>query len=150
MWYYDKGDVQWDNSLQWVCMGQVHTGGMWFKKQSTIVRDEPTVSSIDDLKKRAPDGNDYTKSTKLQPLIWGQQKLVPQGRPANTDDYFWLPRLGYYNGDYLENIDGYGSYYSCTPYPGTTTECYAISFTSGNLSVLPRGRNVGFCVWKAQ
>ena len=149
MWYYDKGDAQWDNSLQWVCMGQVHTGGMWFKKQSTIVRDEPTVSSIDDLKKRAPDGNDYTKSTVVQPL-WGPQKLVPQGRPANTDDYFWLPRLGYYNGDNLENIDGYGDYYSCTPYPGTTTRCYALGFTSGNLLIFPAGRSSGFCVWKSQ
>lgn len=108
-WYVKKGDFYWDNSL-WVCMDHLYHGGTWIKKLSVIAAEEG--KSVSDLKNVSPDGIDYRK--KRLPTI--PSCCVASGhserKPANINDYFYLPDLGFYD---QRGGPGGGHYWSSTP-----------------------------------
>ena len=130
LWYGEKGNPHWDNNTLWATMGHLYTGGMWFKKQSTIVHDEH--KTLQELKEKAPDGTDYTKNSYTSGHM---NHNVTQGKPTNINDYFYLPARGVYD---LPSNDGIfyiagaypgGSYWSCTP-SSNTQSAIGLSFTN--------------------
>ena len=130
LWYGEKGNPHWDNKTLWATMGHLYTGGMWFKKQSTIAHDE--YKTLQELKEKAPDGTDYTKNG----YTGGHMNHnVTQGKPTNINDYFYLPARGIYdlpsnNGIfYIGGAYPGGNYWSCTPTGGGTTAAIGLSFT---------------------
>ena len=130
LWYGEKGNPHWDNKTLWATMGHLYTGGMWFKKQSTIAHDEH--KTLQELKEEAPDGTDYTKNGYASGYI---NHNVTQGKPTNINDYFYLPGKGVYelpNNNGIFYIGGAypgGSYWTCTPTPASTSAAIGLSFT---------------------
>ena len=129
LWYGEKGNPHWDNKTLWATMGHLYTGGMWFKKQSTIAYDEH--KTLQELKEKAPDGTDYTRNG----YNGYMNHNVTQGKPTNINDYFYLPAKGVYNlpsNDGIFYIGGAypsGNYWSCTPTLGGTTAAIGLAFT---------------------
>ena len=130
LWYGEKGNPHWDNKTLWATMGHLYTGGMWFKKQSTIAHDEH--KTLQELKEEAPDGTDYTKNGYASGYM---NHNVTQGKPTNINDYFYLPGKGVYelpdnNGIfYIGGAYPGGSYWTCTPTPASTSAAIGLSFT---------------------
>ena len=130
LWYGEKGNPHWDNKTLWATMGHLYTGGMWFKKQSTIAHDEH--KTLQELKEEAPDGTDYTKNGYASGYM---NHNVTQGKPTNINDYFYLPGKGVYelpNNNGIFYIGGAypgGSYWTCTPTPASTSAAIGLSFT---------------------
>ncbi len=118
-WYIWKGDPHWDGNILWSMMKHLYKGGMWFKKKAQI------PGFISDNYK----GTDYRYN---HFTIWaegnGTWKIRPtNGRPANTDNYFFLPAMGYYtdNGTLrLDDSEYYGAYWTSTSLKNTN---YALS-----------------------
>ena len=130
LWYGEKGNPHWDNKTLWATMGHLYTGGMWFKKQSTIAHDEH--KTLQELKEKAPDGTDYTKNGYASGYM---NHNVTQGKPTNINDYFYLPAKGVYelpNNNGIFYIGGAypsGNYWTCTPTPASTSAAIGLAFT---------------------
>ena len=147
LWYAQEGNPHWDNTTLWATMRHLYVGGMWFKKQSVIAAAQTPSKTIADLKTAAPDGIDYTKSTSYAVYL---NNTIPQGKPSNLNDYFYLPTLGFYTNGLLTNVGYSGQYWSSTPLPGTTNAAYSCLFTSGQVNVTNYSRNFGYPLWTAQ
>lgn len=130
-WYASRGDAHWVESNEIYSYGDHlwYIGGIWLKKKSTILRDNPDVSEHRfsnsypdsygvDKDWRTTNGNDPIPDPQFTPI---------QGAPANTDDYFFLPALGYFsNGAIGFGFEGYywGSSaitWPTAPHPGAWT-----------------------------
>jgi len=110
-WYVEKGDYYWDNSL-WVCMDHLNKGGHWLKKLSVIAKEEG--KSVSDLKNVSPDGKDHRKEGMPLPVY---RRILSNDhwacKPANINDYFYLPDLSFYH--HTGGPGGQGTYWSSTP-----------------------------------
>lgn len=107
-WYAKEGDPHWEDIL-WATMGHLYKGGMWIKKQSIIARDKG--KTIQQLKDEAPDGNNYTTNTNN--LLYKSSDhgvTIPEGRPVNINEYFFLPPLGAYFLGALEALGDTGCF----------------------------------------
>ena len=88
LWYMIKGDPRLDMTT--LCaykrsatsQANIYIGGVWLKKAANI----PGFSSW-----YAPDGKNYNGG--LHGPIYGVFYPVSTGKPANTDDYFFLPSI---------------------------------------------------------
>ena len=110
-WYIMKGDYYWDNSL-WVCMDHLHKGGHWLKKLRVIAKEEG--KSVSDLKNVSPDGKDHRKeAVGSMPVSNSISSGHWERKPANIDDYFYLPDLFFYNQ--TGGPGGAAVYWSSTP-----------------------------------
>lgn len=110
-WYIMKGDYYWDNSL-WVCMDHLHKGGHWLKKLRVIAKEEG--KSVSDLKNVSPDGKDHRKEVVgSMPVSNSISSGHWERKPANIDDYFYLPDLHFYNQ--TGGPGGNAVYWSSTP-----------------------------------
>ena len=108
-WYAKEGDPHWEDIL-WVTMGHLYKGGMWIKKQGIIARDKG--KTIQQLKDEAPDGNNYTTNT--NGLLYKSSDhgvTIPEGRPVNINEYFFLPSLGAYFLGGLEALGDTGLFW---------------------------------------
>ena len=112
LWYAQYGDPHWDKQQLWAMYGGLFTGGMWVKKQSAIVADNPgLLSSVQQMKDKAPDGTNYARVTSHTGYI---NHSVTQGRPEKIGDYFFLPTFGIAGGGtYGATNNGY--YWLSTP-----------------------------------
>jgi len=106
LWYIQKGDPHWDEEELWTTMGYLYTGGMWFKKKTTI------GGQFNQYK--APNGHDYTQEAKS---AYYDKTDVPFGRPEHSEDYFFLPALGDYDSGNLNGVGEVGNYWTSTPTP---------------------------------
>ena len=109
-WYAKEGDPHWEDFILWATMGHLYTGGMWIKKQSIIARDKG--KTIQQLKDEAPDGNNYTTNT--NGLLYKSSDYgvtIPEGRPVNINEYFFLPPLGDYFLGALESLGNTGLFW---------------------------------------
>ena len=109
-WYIMKGDYYWDNSL-WVCMDHLHKGGHWLKKLRVIAKEEG--KSVSDLKNVSPDGKDHRKEVVGSTVSNSISSGHWERKPANIDDYFYLPDLHCY--DQTGGPGGDAAYWSSTP-----------------------------------
>ena len=142
-WYIRYGDPHWDNPL-WITMGRVYANGIWIKKQSKIVADNPTlVTSIQDLKDKAPDGIDYTTSG--TGMLYASN--LSYKKITNPDDYFFLPAFGHFqNGTFLD-IGSEGFYWPSTPVKQDGNRFY---FHSGGVNMYHSSSPTrGFRLWSS-
>ena len=116
-------------------MNDLESHKVWFRKLSAIAKS--VGKTVDELKAKAPDGIDYTRSTKKPDF--GHNYLTTE-KPDNLKDYFCLPMMGAYVPD--ENGNGYFGgrgetlyYWSSTPVPGHPDYAYALQ--AGRLTYGP-------------
>ena len=165
LWYRVYGAPYVDNEV-FVMMDHIWSQRVWLKKLSTIARE--LGKTVAELKEKAPDGVDYTRSTKKPDMdsfhtISGE---LGHGKPNNMADYFSLPLIGGY-GPVGENfspsnrlIDHEGSgrpvgfYWSSTPAPGSPDKAYVweVDFSRrfNKIDIRPENRRFGFSrMWPA-
>ena len=119
---------------------------MWFRKLSAIAKS--VGKTVDELKAKAPDGIDYTRST--QKPNFGPGYTTAE-KPDDLKDYFCLPMMGAYVPDTDGNgyFGGRGEalyYWSSTPVPGQPDRAYALQVDSNGLKVVPLPRKYGCSV----
>ena len=163
LWYREYGLPYQDDEV-FVLMNHLQSGRIWLKKLSVIAREQH--KTVDELKKKAPDGIDYTRSTKIPGGDHFHGGEVQQyGKPSNIDDYFCLPLIGGYKpdgGDFTNSSRWFagadspavGFYWSSTPAPGSLDKAYVleISFFSSQktYAIRTKNRQYGFSrMWPA-
>ena len=134
LWYVREGDPHWDDGL-WATMGHLYKGGMWFKKKTKIPRFTDANYN----------GTDYRII-----LTDFESNHVPQGKPSNLSDYFYLPALGYYRNGTLQSIPGYCFYWTSSPAPTLPTYAYVMYCSGSFIRVGYRSRAFGDQLWTAQ
>ena len=157
LWYREYGLPYQDDEV-FVLMNCLQSGRIWLKKLSVIAREQH--KTVDELKEKAPDGIDYTRSTKIpggDHFHGGEVKQY--GKPSNINDYFCLPLIGGYKpggGDFTNSNRWFagadspavGFYWSSTPAPGSLDKAYVleISFFPGQktFAIRTMNRQYGF------
>ena len=104
---------------------------MWFKKKANISGFNPN---------KAVDGTDWRTNGKEG--TWSVSQTRPDA--ADAGNYFYLPALGYYYYGQLNDVGGYGNYWSSSAYPWGSGRAYLLNFTSGNVYVYDYLRYDGF------
>ena len=165
LWYRVYGAPYVDDEV-YVLMDHIWCGRVWLKKLSTIAREQG--KTVAELKEKAPDGVDYTRSTKKPDIssfhtVSGE---LGHGKPNNMADYFSLPLIGGYGpaGENFSpssqkchhfgagNPEGY--YWSSTPAPGYPDKAYVwevdFSRSFDKIYIRPENRRYGFSrMWPA-
>ena len=129
-------------------MNYLESHKMWFRKLSAIAKS--VGKTVDELKAKAPDGIDYTRSIKEPNLGSG---YMTTEKPDDLKDYFCLPMMGVYEPDEKGNgiLGAMGEtlfYWSSTPVPGKPDYAYALRAGSYNhrLEVVALPRKYGLSV----
>ena len=165
LWYRVYGAPYVDDEV-YVLMDHIWCGRVWLKKLSTIAREQG--KTVAELKEKAPDGVDYTRSTKKPDIssfhtVSGE---LGHGKPNNMADYFSLPFLGGYGpteDDFRPsnpkrwmhgNTPGVALYWSSTPAPGFPDKAYVwevdLSKRFDKFDIKPENRRYGFSrMWPA-
>lgn len=161
-WYFDQGDVRWDDVTAFAFRGTIYHGGAWIKKQQTIVN-ENHLASLSLLKTTYP-GVQNDPQSLVNPdggfSADGPQKAIGQGMPSaeNINKYFYMPALGLYSGVYsgnpqniLSHLGTRGCYTCSNAY--TLTNNYQWAFTFDNATLQLHSTNYltsGIPLWRAQ
>ena len=138
-WYVMKGNAHWDNSTQWEVFGEKHTGGIWLKKLSVIAQENN--KTLSDLKNKDPYGSDMrtaNQSYRISPI---------SGKPKDSEisDYFFLPALGYYYYNRLDDLGSKGYYWSSSASFVNPRGAGNLYFDSASVSVGTSGpRDYGY------
>ena len=165
LWYRVYGAPYVDDEV-YVLMDHIWCGRVWLKKLSTIAREQG--KTVAELKEKAPDGVDYTRSTKKPDIssfhtVSGE---LGHGKPNNMADYFSLPFLGGYGpteDDFRPsnpkrwmhgNTPGVALYWSSTPAPGFPDKAYVWEVDPSKrfhkIDIKPENRQYGFSrMWPA-
>ena len=164
LWYRMYGAPYYDNEV-YVLMNEIWCGRVWLKKLSTIAREHG--KTVAELKEKAPDGVDYTRSTRKPDVDHSFNYQNPiYGKPGNMADYFSLPLLGGYGpggGDFspsnrerwmMGKAPAKGYYWSSTPVPGYPDQAYVWEMDPseifGKFDIKPMNRQYGFSrMWPA-
>ncbi|MFC2622669.1 MAG: hypothetical protein ACFN1B_08130, partial [Prevotella denticola] len=163
LWYRVYGAPYVDNEV-FVMMDHLWSQRVWLKKLSTIARE--LGKTVAELKEKAPDGVDYTRSTKKPDMdsFHDASGMLESGKPNNIADYFSLPLIGGYvphdlsPSNRLIHHVGSGSpvgfYWSSTPVPGSPDEAYVweVDFSKrfDKFDIKPENRRYGFSrMWPA-
>ena len=121
-WYAKEGDPRWDADELWTTMGHLYKGGMWFKKKAYISGYNSNT---------AYDGTDWRTVNKIK--SWIPSQTLPSA--ADAGNYFYLPALGTYDSGRLNDVGGYGYYWSSSANPGYSYHAYRLVFGSGDVGV---------------
>lgn len=165
LWYRVYGAPYVDDEV-FVMMDHIWSQRMWLKKLSTIARE--LGKTVAELKEKAPDGVDYTRSTKKPDIssfhtVSGE---LGHGKPNNMADYFSLPLIGGYGpaGEdfspsnhkchHFGSGNPKGFYWSSTPAPGSPDKAYVwevdFSRSFDKIDIRPENRRYGFSrMWPA-
>lgn len=165
LWYFVYGAPYVDNEV-FVMMDHLWSQRVWLKKLSTIAREQG--KTVAELKEKAPDGVDYTRSTKKPDMdsFHIASGELGHGKPNNMADYFSLPLIGGY-GPAGEDFspsnhkchhfgagNPEGCYWSSTPVPGFPDKAYVwevdFSRSFDKIDIRPENRRYGFSrMWPA-
>ena len=146
-WYCEYGSCYKGDVEIYRVMNNLYSAKLWFRKLSAIAKS--VGKTVDELKAKAPDGIDYTRSTQKPNFRLGPQTVE---KPDDLKDYFCLPMMGVYKPDtdgngYFGNMGEMLYYWSSTPVPGRPDYAYALQagkFTRG-LEVVILPRKYGAC-----
>ena len=144
-WYCMKGDPRWDNTTLWSVWEHLYTGGMWFKKESVIAREqEKTLAHLTNF---SYDGQNRIAKPGLFETPPSNNKLE-KGIPANLNDYFFLPAMGVYLNGNLKDFRQYGYYWSKTLNHYDSKIAYNLFFNAGEAGLSNfRNRESGCTLW---
>ena len=165
IWYFVYGAPYVDYEV-YALMDEIWCGRVWLKKLSTIAREQG--KTVAELKEKAPDGVDYTRSTKKPDMdsFHIASGELGHGKPNNMTDYFSLPFLGGYGpteDDFrpshpkrwmFGNTPGAAFYWSSTPTPGSPDKAYVwevdLSRDYDKFDIRPMNRQYGISrMWPA-
>ena len=165
LWYFVYGAPYVDYEV-YALMDEIWCGRVWLKKLSTIAREQG--KTVAELKEKAPDGVDYTRSTKKPDMdsFHTASGELGIGKPNNMTDYFSLPFLGGYGPTednfspshpkrwMFGNTPGAAFYWSSTPAPGSPDEAYVwevnLSKDFDKFDIRPMSRQFGISrMWPA-
>ena len=136
-WLASDGNPLWSDKILWVKdHTDLHQGGMWFKKLSTIAAEQGKPESY--YKTIASDGNDYL--TTEPSLSWARP--TTEGFPQKLSDYFFLPATGIWVASTLQNIESSGYYWTSTKAPSWSPSWrnwYYMRFYNGNVHIVTEG-----------
>ena len=135
-WYATYGDPRWDTDELWTTMGHLYKGGMWFKKKSVLQTEGHYNSNT------AYDGTDWRTSNNNQ--TWSVSLTLPSA--ADAGKYFYLPALGYYHSNQLDNVGSKGYYWSSSASPWYSYSAYGLVFNSNEVNMNFYGRWDGYRV----
>ena len=131
LWYVFKGKPHWDKDGVFILMGHLHKGGMWIKKSTKIASENGT--NIYAMRNGYPNGAgvmiNYATEFHSYPYTKRNDQVLDAAQLTSTDDYFFLPALGYYNYGrfYLSDTYPEGYYWSSTHSYGTVAGVLWIS-----------------------
>ena len=161
-WYYDKGDIHWDDEAAFLFRGKIYHGGVWIKKQSVIAAENSTTVAA--LKNTYPGVHHGNTDDLINPDGYFEKAPV-QGvpSPATLKNYFFLPPLGTYGGERggyitpndwnkLYGLGTYGAYMCSNTYDNLQWfYTWALDFTRTTVR-LNNEQNMrnGLPLWKAQ
>ena len=138
-WYCMYGDPRWDADKLWTTMGHLYKGGMWFKKKSVL-----QAENHYDTEKSADGSTDlrttYIRYSNTNSSI--NNSGVPS--PADLNNYFYLPALGYYNSGQLNYVGEYGVYWSSSANSLNGDTGYNLGIGSGWVTADLSSRYFGF------
>ena len=130
-------------------MKHLYAGGMWLKKLSAIAAAEHKTEA--EMKNAAPGGTDYTKvqSHKIYEKYPKSNTDIKDGRPANPNDYIFLPTIGIYleNTGELTGIGTKGYYWSSTPRPDGILNAYNLYVQKNEVHTGYGSRNNAHWLW---
>ena len=142
LWYIQQGLIWADSPELFSVMNSRYAGRYRIRKLSAIAKS--VGKTVEELKAKAPDGVDYTRSTKM-PNHFMMSNALASGLSEGTtkDDYFLLPVMGAYGPSKREDYKspscifelGRKAYYwSSTPIPGhpDLAYCLVMAEESGN------------------
>ena len=138
-WYCMYGDPRWDGDELWTTMGHLYKGGMWFKKKAVLQAEnhyntEKSADNTTDLRTTYKYYNNTNSS------------INNSGLPsaADSNKYFYLPALGYYNFGQLNSVGYIGFYWSSSANPWYIANAYQLYFRSGGVYMGNNGRLDGY------
>ena len=120
IWYIMQGHPHWDATQLWSLMGHLYQGGMWFKKRANISGFSSTQYG----------GVDYRAA------VSGFVNASVKARPANIDEFFFLPALGYYWQGRFDLLGEGGDYWSSSAYPYDPNFAYDMFFNKDGAEVV--------------
>ena len=142
LWYIQQGLIWADSPELFSVMNSLYAGRYRIRKLSAIAKS--VGKTVEELKAKAPDGVDYTRSTKM-PNHFMMSNALASGLSEGTtkDDYFLLPVMGAYGpskrDDYkspscIFELGRKAYYWSSTPIPGhpDLAYCLVMAKESGN------------------
>jgi len=142
LWYIQRGLIWADSPEMFTVMNSPYAGKYRIRKLSAIAKSEG--KTVEYLKSHAPDGVDYTRSTKM-PNHFMMSNPLASGLSEGTtmDEYFLLPVMGAYGpskrDDYkspscISDLGKLAYYWSSTPVPGHSdlAYCLVMAKESGN------------------
>lgn len=144
-WFVEAGGQYWDNTTGWATMGHLYKGGMWIKTEAAI-QAQRRNRYLRNLSSEAYNGHDFTTET-----VNGNHtsRVTRKGKPADTDNYFFLPALGCYdNHGKLFKLGEEGYYWTKSPIHGGYHQAYALKISPNKISLYFTDRNNGLCVWQ--
>ena len=135
-WYAMYGDPHWEDEL-WTTMGHLYRGGMWFKKKSVLQAEHhyDTEKSADGTTDMRTTNKYYGKNSTTDPLS-----------AADAGNYFFLPAFGYCHSGWLDDIPGYGYYWSSSADPDNSNYAYRLQFFISSVQVYSTNRDGGYRV----
>ena len=150
-WYIKRGDPHWDATyrklivqsghLQWV------TGGLWLKKKAAILRDNSDITASR-FSNAYPDkygvDRDWRTYTQMADFAYQDLSVFPQYKPANINDYFFLPALGIYYSGNMKELGSAGCYWSSSAAAHDSGNAWYLSISSSWINVVTNSRYLGF------
>lgn len=129
-WYITYGDPYLDENTMWVIDGDMYHHGLWLKRKAAIIRDNPNVPNLFS-KEIGSNGKDarITSGFDVRTSQHGN------GRPANIEDYFYLPALDRYVNGKISGFTTYGYYWTSTQAYNNSKIAINFYFTRGNINV---------------
>lgn len=143
-WYIVNGDPRWDNETEWTNDGGAtrQTGGVWIKKKSVILSEGKTFDPSIGY-------NNVDMRTTFAAFGVASTEYKSNGKPANTNNYFFLPAQGLKSGDDITSNGTVGYYWSSYSSPRSTVDneamAYCLVFDSNRISINSAKRRYG-CV----
>ena len=123
-WYVMYGDPRWDADELWTTMDHLYKGGIWLKKKSVLQADHhyDTEKSADGSTDLRTTSKDYSnRSSSILPSV------------AAAGNYFYLPALGYYGPNVMQDLGSTGDYWSSSASPwSSNTAAYSLGFGYGS------------------
>ena len=152
-WYVTKGDPHWKEPesqtiVQNGHLQRVNIGGLWLRKKSAIVaylkanEGYPASFTENDLEvgyKTSASAPSIDKRFVNETV----SSTPVKGTPANINDYFFLPALGYYKLGVLTDFGSFGHYWTSTPGAWSSSYAYNLDFGSGGVNVFGTFRYYG-------
>ena len=139
MWYAYKGDARWVNQGPAIAVfgNLVRTAGVWLKKKTKILADEHITEAYmrDGF---ALGGGAYT-DYRINPINGTAPKVsVGTSLPANLDDYFFVPALGYYvhyGNSWYDSSNPEGYYWTSSGTPTGPGGAYGLYFSPTGIGI---------------